>query len=456
MEPNKDHNKELEALKRALLRERSSRKEAEAIIEKKSLEIYLANNELKELNQSLELKVKERTAEIEASKNELVIAKDRAEQATNAKSTFLSNMSHEIRTPLNGIIGITNLLIEEDLSDEIKEMFNSIKYSADNLLVIINDILDISKIEAGKITFEKIEFDLHTLISKLNEMFSFKAIEKHIEFHVKFDKEVPKIIVGDKVKLNQVLINLIGNAIKFTEKGKVVLHVGCNKINDDSTDLEFKVRDTGIGIPANRINKIFESYTQSTTDTTRKFGGTGLGLTISQKLIELQGGTINATSVLGKGSEFSFQLCFKKAATTDKNTTEDATKELKSFENLDVLVVEDNKINQFVAGKILKKWGINFDFANNGIEALSFLSKNKYQLVLMDLQMPEMNGYEATEEIRNGKTPGIDAQIPIIGLSADAFSETKDRVLEIGMNDFATKPIIQEELYSIISKYCTS
>jgi signal transduction histidine kinase/ActR/RegA family two-component response regulator len=451
-----DHNPQnelLESLKRTLKRERLARKSAESIIEQKSLEIYTTNQKLKSLNEGLEQIIEERTREIQKSKDELIIARDKAEQATKAKSIFLSSMSHEIRTPLNGIIGLSELLLNKKLGGEACEMLHSIKYSADNLLVIINDILDLSKIEAGKITFEKVSFNLPTLVNRLYDMFIFKAKEKNLDLTIEMEKDEGFNLIGDSVKLRQILINLIGNSLKFTEKGKVELLVDQGKVDDKNCKMCFTVKDTGIGIPADKLETIFKSFAQSDINTTRKYGGTGLGLTITKKLVELQGGSIRVKSEEGKGTDFTVVMPFgierNKAHEKEKQTIE-----YLAFDgDFKILLVEDNTINQFVALKLLQNWGVSADVANNGEEALEFLENYDYLLVLMDLQMPVMDGVEATKMIRSKSKKILNPNIPIVGLSANAFAETKETVLEAGMNDFTTKPIQQDKLYQVIKKY---
>ncbi len=444
---------ELEAIKRALSRERQARKAAEAIIEKKSLDIYHVNQELLALNNSLENRILERTREIESSRLELLKAKEIAEQSTQAKSIFLSNMSHEIRTPLNGILGITEIMLRETGEQHIREMLNTVKFSADNLLGIINDILDFSKIEAGKVTFENIPFNLTQLLDRLVEIMSFKALEKKLELKLKIDPGTPEMILGDKVKLNQILTNLLGNAIKFTEKGFVNLTVHVLSKDKNGVNIQFSVADSGIGIPANRIGSIFESFTQSSQTITRRFGGTGLGLTITKKLIELQGGEIDVESEEGKGTVFRFTLDFGIAKASDSKPEKVASTPFKKLDGLRILVVEDNVVNQFVAVSVLKNWGVETSVCNNGQEAITALSREKYNLVLLDLHMPVMDGYETCKIIRDPSSGVLDHKVPVLALSADAFIDNKRKVLDAGMNDFATKPINQQNLYEKILKH---
>lgn len=444
---------ELEAIKRALQRERNARKEAEAIIEKKSLEIYQANIDLKVLNNSLEQKIIERTSEIEASRQQLIKAKEVAERSTQAKSLFLSNMSHEIRTPLNGIISITDIMLHEAGEENISDMLNTVKYSADHLLGIINDILDFSKIESGKVTFENIKFNLKTLLDNLVKVMKFKAEEKNLSFYLELDDDVPEFIIGDKVKLNQILTNLIGNAFKFTLKGFVKIKVSCiEKPAHEKVKLLFSVQDSGIGIPTDKIDSIFQSFTQSAQSITRKFGGTGLGLTITKRLVELQGGEIRVDSKEGVGSNFEVIISTKYASQDDKAMKSEVKVVRDSLIGKNVLVVEDNQVNQFVAVKILKSWGVNTRICENGLEATKLLSHENFDLVLLDLHMPVMDGYEACTIIRNKASMVLNHEVPVIALSADAFTDNKQKIFDVGMDDFSTKPINQNELYGKMHK----
>lgn len=385
---------------------------------------------------------------------ELLQARNDALNSAKAKTEFLSNMSHEIRTPMNAIMGLTDLLLDDSIfTGTALENLKSIRYSADNLLVIINDILDFSKIEAGKITFENIDFDLRLRMSELHKTFEYRSKEKGLDFIINIDQNIPNVLKGDPYRLNQILFNLVGNALKFTSKGSITIVVNLIETIDNSCKIAFNVSDTGIGIPEQKQSKIFESFTQAYTDTTRKFGGTGLGLAITKNLTLLQNGNIYIKSKVGEGSTFTVELLFEKSQ-AEKIEVEKTNDEVYDLSKFKILVVEDNVMNQFVAKQFFKKWKTEITIANNGVEAIAFLSeRSDFDLVLMDLQMPEMSGFEATELIRSNNSTVLNSEIPIIALSADAFLETRKKVIEAGMNDFVTKPFIPEELYQKVLKY---
>lgn len=382
----------------------------------------------------------------------LIDARQKAEESSRAKEQFLSVMSHEIRTPLNAVIGLTNLLLEERPTKQQLEHLRAIKFSADSLLHIINDILDFSKIESGKIILENEDFNLEHLIEGIHNALSMEAESKKINLNLNYDKHLPNYVNGDSVRLNQILLNLISNSIKFTDEGKVDINVKLAQELETEWKVEFTISDTGIGIAKEKQKSIFESFTQASKETTRKYGGTGLGLTITKQLIDLHSGTIQLKSKVGVGTEFRFTLSFGKAhkesfATNGKSKI----KSFKKFKDLNCLLVEDNKMNQLVAGRYLDKWGIGFDIAENGLEAIEKLKTGEYQFILMDLEMPDMDGYETTKHIRKQlKAPTN--QLPIVAVTASAFSNVRAKVIKSGMNDYISKPFEPTALYSIIAQ----
>lgn len=380
---------------------------------------------------------------------DLFEAKSAAELAAKAKAEFLSNMSHEIRTPMNAVIGLTELLLQDQKPELNKKYLESIKYSADNLLVIINDILDFSKIESGKITFEKIEFRLSNVLDQLLKTFSFKAEEKGLALHAVVAKDVPEVLLGDPFRLNQMLLNLTSNAVKFTRAGSIEVGAKVAKRDGELCEIDIWVRDTGIGIPADKLEAVFESFTQAYTDTTRLFGGTGLGLAITRNLARLQNGEVSVVSTYGEGSTFTIRLPFRVSQTKAKAPHTAVPSETgKDFSGKRFLLVEDNKMNQFVAKQVLQKWHAEVVLADNGQMAIDLLLEDKFDLVFMDLQMPVMGGFEATTNIRNGMAGEYNKHIPILALSADAFQETRLKVVEGGMNGFITKPLDQDDFYA--------
>lgn len=386
----------------------------------------------------------------------IIKAKETAEHAKETQEQFLANTSHEIRTPMNGIIGMTNHLKDTPLTAEQREYISAINESANSLLVIINDLLDLSKINAGKMTFEKKAFRISDLFKNLVYTLQYRATEKNIRLISSIDEKMPPVLIGDHIRLNQVLLNLTGNALKFTEKGEVKIVAKVLKDESKSTMVLFSVHDTGIGIQENQLDHIFESFAQANAKTNRKYDGTGLGLTIAKQLIEQQGGTISVSSKVNEGSTFSFTLTFKKQSAKGAKGHKELAVPSWDFSspnlfNMHVLVVDDNKVNQRVAALTLKKWNADVELADGAKMAYEKLKQKKFDLVLMDVTMPEIDGFEATTHIRK-KMPAPINRIPIIAMTASALIGDREKCISIGMNEYVSKPFHPEELYTKIIK----
>ena len=385
---------------------------------------------------------------------ELISAKEEAERSSKFKSEFLSIMSHEIRTPMNAVIGTTNLLLSEDPKPDQLEYLNTLKFSGENLLAIINDILDYNKIEAGKLELNHVPFNIYHLTQKIKNSFYSKASEKDLDIELIIDEEIPAQIIGDQVRLGQVLNNLVSNAIKFTHFGKVVIRLEKQTIDRSTVAIKFKVSDTGIGIAPENLGIIFDPFEQETQNSGNDYGGTGLGLAITKRLVDLHKSTISVASEPGVGTEFSFAISFAISSFKGNKNEQPLTIGEHSGNNaadlrgMRVLLVDDNKMNLLIASKFLKKWQAEPDEATSGQQAVEMATHANYELIIMDLQMPGMDGFEAARIIKRANP-----QIPIFALTADAMPETHNKAFAAGMCDYLTKPFVPQTLFEKVAKY---
>lgn len=439
------------AAQRRVDRERNARKQAEQLLEKKSLDLYEANESLRTLAESLEQQVEERTAELN-EKRKLAIA------AVEAKSEFLAMMSHEIRTPMNGVLGTLMLLDPADLNEHQTDLVQTAVSSAESLLEVINDILDFSKIEAGKMDLEYVEFDLTALVHDTVAAMTPLATEKNLEIWANLSSSIQGLVLGDSLRVRQVLTNLISNAIKFTSSGEISIDVDSSK-SVSLDHIKFSIRDTGRGIDADKVDLIFAPFSQADGSTTREYGGTGLGLAICSRIVELMGGEIGVESKRDEGSTFWFTA--RLSAVKAKSAAEESTRvspsaDLQPFENVHVLLVEDNPTNQKVLSLLLKSIGVSFEVAENGKEAVEALAAdaNRFSLVFMDAQMPVLDGYAATRQIRRReRETSSESELPVVALTANAMRGDREKCVAAGMSDYMTKPVRKLELHAMIEKW---
>lgn len=440
------------------------RMQLERILEISGKELYRANQQLQEAKKDLEKKIEERAgdlirinqqlndeiAERKIIEQQLKKAIDSANAANQAKALFLSSMSHEIRTPMHAIIGLTDLLLSEEDSKDKKEHLESIRFASENLMVIINDILDFSRIEAGKLKLESIAFSPRSIVTHVIKTLGYNASEKGLQVRLIYDEYMPRVLKGDPTRLNQILMNLVGNAIKFTAKGFVEIRVKLTKRISNQVVIQMEVEDSGIGIDQEKLESIFDSFSQASIETSRIYGGSGLGLTIAKRLIDMQKGQISVASAPGTGTIFTVVLPFEVSLESPEIQDGLEFNSNKNLSDLSILMVEDNKMNQYLSRQMLGHYKNQPDVADNGRIGFEMYCNKRYDLILMDLQMPEMDGMDATRAIRSYEEKHGLKPVPILALTADAFPQTREKVTLAGMNAYISKPFSREELLQVI------
>lgn len=445
--PISEHQAEIEKIKalyeRRFNREKEARKAAEKLLETKSQELYLSNQELRKLTQELELRIEERTQELIEERNHAI-------ELSQAKSEFVATMSHEIRTPINGIIGVLKLLeADESIHSDAHSLVKIAQHSSTTLLRVINDILDFSKLDAGKMQIENLEFDLRDTMHQILHPFQAQLTQKALKLTFHCNPKIHPYVLGDPFRLTQVINNFLSNALKFTDSGEIKLNVSLQHISEASF-LRFEVSDTGIGIPIDKQKRLFHDFSQVEASTSRKFGGSGLGLVISQKIIELMGGEVGFKSEPGKGSCFYAQIPYRPVNLCDQTVnTPTSNNELVTSEySVKILLVDDNQVNLLIGEKILQKLGHHVDCAKDGFEAINKASEKAFDVIFMDIQMPELDGYETTKILRQEKI-----QTPIIALTANTSETDRNAALNAGMDGFLSKPFEISQIKQTLANF---